>query len=273
MVTASFPLSVGRRPRAFLRVSGRDAEDLLHRLVSNDVQALRPGEACDALLLTAKGRVIAPLRIARVEEDAFLVLTEPELGDRLQEELLRFRLASRAEIVREEHDSHVLLGRDLPGGLALPTREYGVAGWEVVDGPAPEGARELGDEELERLRILAGTPRVGRELDERVLPAEAGLDATHVSFSKGCFPGQEPVARLHYRGHPNRRLRRLTVEGTAGVPYDADVLHGERVIGRVTSAVPDGDGATAALGYVRREVPDDAELFVLGRAARLVGSA
>src|SRR5207249_5448890 len=73
----------------------------------------------------------------------------------------------------------------------------------------------LSEAELERLRIEAGTPRYGHELDDRVLPAEAGLDQTHISFTKGCYPGQEPIARLHYRGHVNRRLRVLETESAA----------------------------------------------------------
>jgi tRNA-modifying protein YgfZ len=116
---------------------------------------------------------------------------------------------------------------------------------------------------LERLRIEAGTPRWGREIDDRVLPAEAGLVERAVSLSKGCYPGQEPIARLHYRGHVNRRLRLLEVEGEPP-PRDAEIRLGEKVVGRVTSAVPG-----RALGDVRNEVPADAELRVNGARARL----
>src|SRR5437764_9660257 len=111
------------------------------------------------------------------------------------------------------------------------------------------------------MRIEAGTPRYGHELDDRVLPAEAGLDETHISFTKGCYPGQEPIARLHYRGHVNRRLRVLDVESAQ--PGD-EVRFGDKVVGRVTSAVPG-----VALGFVRVEVPDDAELDITGQSARL----
>ena len=102
-------------------------------------------------------------------------------------------------------------------------------------------------------------PRWGHEIDERILPAEAGLDATHVSFTKGCYPGQEPVARLHYRGHPNRGLRVLEL---ADVPADADaeLVHDGKAIGRVTSAARRPDGSVVALAYVRVEVPADARL-------------
>ena len=114
----------------------------------------------------------------------------------------------------------------------------------------------LDADELERRRIEARVPRWGREIDERMLPAEAGLDATHVSFSKGCYPGQEPVARLHYRGHPNRGLRVLEL---ADVPaYDAELVHDGKAVGRVTSAARRADGSVVALAYVRAEVPDDA---------------
>ncbi len=115
-------------------------------------------------------------------------------------------------------------------------------------------------EELERLRILARTPVWGRELDDRVLPAEAGLEERAISFTKGCYPGQEPIARLHYRGHPNRGLRVLELEGTDLPAYDAELTLDGKVVGRITSAVADGD-RVLALAYVRREVPDDAVLL------------
>jgi folate-binding protein YgfZ len=236
-------------------------------MLSNDVAALGPADACDALLLTAKARLIAPLKVLRRGHEDFLLLTEPELGDVVRRELLRMRFAARCEIEPEEHESLLLLGAD-DGGI--PTDELGVPAVEVLDAEVPDGADALTAEELERLRIRARTPRWGRELDDRVLPAEAGLTETHVSFSKGCYPGQEPIARLHYRGKANRGLRVLELEGTELPAYDADVLLGEKAVGRVTSAARE-DGHVVALGYVRREVPDDAELRVEGRVAALVG--
>ena len=225
---------MARRPRAFLRVAGPDAADYLQRMVSNDVEALAVGEACDALLLTARARVIAPLRVLRRGEEDFLVLTEPELGDTVRTQLLRTRFAAKTEIEPEEHESWLVLG-----------------GEEVLD-DRPAGD-EVGEEELERWRIEAGIPRWGREIDDQILPAEAGLDDTHISFSKGCYPGQEPIARQRYRGKVNRKLRVLDVEGDA-TPGTELVLDGKKV-GRITSAVPG-----VALGYVRVEVPDDAHL-------------
>ncbi|MBA3331412.1 MAG: folate-binding protein YgfZ [Actinobacteria bacterium] len=272
MLTLPSTLAVARRPRAFVRVAGPDAEALLQRLVSNDVAALGEGESCDALLLTAKARVIAPLRIVRRGPGAFLLLTEPELGDTVRRHLLRLRLASRAEVALEEHPSFLLLGEGAAAGegeLGVATDDYGVPGLELIAaGEPPADAAPLGDEELERLRIRAGTPRFGREVDDRVLPAEAGLVERAVSFTKGCYPGQEPVARLHHRGHANRGLRVLELEGSSVPEYDAEVRLGEKVVGRVTSAVREGDGVVA-LAYVRVEVPDDAELTVGGTRARV----
>jgi tRNA-modifying protein YgfZ len=235
--------AVLRRPRAFVRVSGPDAEDYLQRMVSNDVATLEPGNACDALLLTAKARVIAPLRVLRRAPDDFLLLTEPELGETVRSQLARMRFAAKAEIEPEEHEAWLVLG-----------------GEEVLDA-RPEGD-EASEEQFERWRIESGIPRWGREIDDRVLPAEAGLTETHVSFSKGCYPGQEPIARQHYRGKVNRRLRVLDVEGVPA-PGSAVTYEGKSV-GRITSSV---EGL--ALGYVRAEVPDDAQLSIDGHPARL----
>jgi folate-binding protein YgfZ len=267
--SVTFRAAIARRPRAFVGVVGPDAESLLQRLVSNDVAALGEGDACDALLLTSKARVIAPLRIVRRGADDFLLLTEPELGDRVRHELVRFRLAAKAQIEPEEHDSYVLLGSEAAsdGGVAVPTPDYGVPAVEILDGSEPSGVEAVSDEELELLRIEARTPRWGRELDDRVLPAEAGLVERAVSLTKGCFPGQEPIARLHHRGHANRGLRVLELEGEEP-PYDAEVKLGERVVGRVTSTARRPTGTFAVLAYVRSEVPADAELSVGVSAAR-----
>jgi folate-binding protein YgfZ len=253
---ASVTTRTYRRPRAFVRVAGPDAADFLERMVSNEVESLAVGESRDALLLTPKARVIALLRVLRRADGDFLLLTEPELGDLVRTHLLRARFAAKCEIEAEEHTSTVVLG----DGEGIPCPDYGVAAREVLDA----GAADADVEELERLRIEAGTPRFGREIDDRVLPAEAGLVERAVSFSKGCYPGQEPIARLRYRGKVNRRLRVLRVDEDVAPAPDSDVVLGEKVVGRVTSAVPG-----LALAYVRTEVPDGAELTVGAAKARL----
>jgi folate-binding protein YgfZ len=221
-------MDVAARPRAFVRVAGPDARDHLQNMVSNDVDALAVGDSCPALLLTAKARLIAPLVVWRRAEDDYLLFTEPELGEAVRTQLTRMRLRMRCEIEPEVHESALVFGgegiaTDFPGAV------------EVLDaGLAPT----ITEEELELRRIEAGVPRWGRELDERVLPAEAGLDETHISFSKGCYPGQEPIARLHYRGHVNRKLQ--VVE-----------LDGDPTVERVTSSARRPDGSVVALAYVR----------------------
>ena len=144
------------------------------------------------------------------------------------------------------------LQRYFPGGKTqLITEALNLAGAEVLD-------------DTESGLIEAATPAWGSELNDSVLPAEAGLDETHVSFTKGCYPGQEPIARLHYRGKVNRGLRVLEVGGAE--PGD-EIRYGDKVVGRVTSAVDD-----RALGYVRVEVPAEAEVFVGEKTGRTLSS-
>jgi folate-binding protein YgfZ len=258
-------LQIASRPRSYVGVRGPEAASYLQRMVSNDVESLAPGEACEALLLTAKARLIAPLTVLRRGFEDFLLLTEPELGNRVERELVRFRFAAKCTVAAEEHSSTIVLGEPT-AAAAIPTAAYGVPAYEVLDADFAPGEAIAG-EELERLRILARTPVWGRELDDRVLPAEAGLEERAISFTKGCYPGQEPVARLHYRGHPNRGLRVLTLEGDDVPAYDAPLTLDGKVVGRITSAVGDA-GGVLALAYVRREVPEDAVVLQGSRPAR-----
>ena len=239
----TFTPTAAVRPRDYVAVRGPDARDFLQRMVSNDVEQA----PCQALLLTPKGRVIAPVVVVQRAEQDYLLLTEAGLGDAVRSTLVRARFAAKCEIEPEEHTSLLLFG----GVDGIPNSEYGAPAVELLDSAPP--ADLVADDELERLRIEARTPRWGSEIDDRVLPAEAGLTETHVSFTKGCYPGQEPIARLHYRGKANRGLRVLDVEGSP--EPETEVLHGDKVVGRVTSSVQG-----RALAYVRTDVPADAEL-------------
>jgi folate-binding protein YgfZ len=225
-------MAIAERRREYVGVRGPDAEDFLQRMLSNDV-AEAP---CDALLLTPKGRIIAPLRVVRRGDDDFLLLTEPGLGETVRGTLLRARFAAKCEIEPEHHTSVLVWDGD-----------FASADEQVDAEIEPTAAAD----ELERARIEAGVPAWGKEIDETILPAEAGLDRTHISFTKGCYPGQEPIARLQYRGHPNRGLRVLQVDAPPG----AELRYQGKAVGRVTSAVPG-----VALAYVRVEVPADADL-------------
>lgn len=258
-------LRVARRPREFVGVRGPDAAPYLQAMVSNDVEALGVRDSCEALLLTPKARVVAPLVVLRRAVDDFLLLTEDGLGERVRATLLRSRFAAKCEIMLEEHVSVVVLG----GTEGIPTADFGVPAVEVLD---QRLETSVDDDELELLRIRAGTPRLGREIDDRVLPAEAGLDTRAVDFEKGCYPGQEPIARQHYRGRVNRTLRVLEIEGAELPKYDAELEYEGKVVGRVTSAVRDGD-RVLGLGYVRVEVPRTPELSLGDRSARQLDGA
>jgi folate-binding protein YgfZ len=253
-------MRIARRSRDFVSVSGSDAASYLQAMVSNDVEALGIDDSCEALLLTAKARVIAPLVVLRRGVDDFLLLTEDGLGERVRSTLLRSRFAAQCEIASEEHTSWVIIG----GSDGIPTSDYGVPAVEVLD---EEVEPSIDDAELEFLRIRAGTPRFGHEIDDRVLPAEAGLDERAVDFEKGCYPGQEPIARQHYRGRVNRTLRVLQIDGEELPEYDAELQLEGKIVGRLTSAAPHKN-AIVALGYVRVEVPGDAVLRLGMRSAR-----
>jgi folate-binding protein YgfZ len=243
---------VHRLSRGYVRVAGPDAADFLERMLSNEVETLAVGEARQALLLTPKGRIVAPLRVVRESEDAFLLITEAELAEVVSSALMRARFAARCEIAVMPLRGYLHLADP---GSGMRVEDYGVEAWETWEKAEREAA---GPEELEPLRIEAGTPAWGKELDETVLPAEAGLEETHISFTKGCYPGQEPVARLHYRGKANRGLRVLELPDVPA--YDTELLHEGKVVGRVTSAMRRPDGSVVALAYVRAEVPDGAPL-------------
>lgn len=254
--------TVARLDRGYVEVAGPDAADFLERMLSNEVRSLEPGpEARPALLLTSKGRIIAPLRVVRESSDAFLLITDAAaLAEPVAEALRRARFAAKCEIEVRRWEGYVHLGVEhIPRGLR--NRDFGVDAWETFAEPGAIQMPVIDAAELEPMRIDAGTPAWGKELDESILPAEAGIDETHISFTKGCFPGQEPIARLHYRGHANRRLRVLDADAAEA---GADIVWNDKVVGRVTSAVPG-----RALGYVRIEVPDDAVLDIAGVEARL----
>jgi folate-binding protein YgfZ len=218
-------------------------------------------------VLTPKGRPIADLRIWREAADAFVLEAEPALQDEVAAIVRRYRLAARAEIT---DDRERLALVSVVGAFELPPAclaSEGVVGMDVLgpretvralwDALIAGGAQPAGADAYEIARVEAGAPRFGNEIDDSVLPAETGLVDRAVSFTKGCYVGQEPVARMHYRGHPNRHLRRLvSVAGALPDPPGEIMLDG-RVVGRVTSvATPPGDGPDVGLGYVRREVEE-----------------
>jgi folate-binding protein YgfZ len=267
--------TVYERPGAgVVEVHGPDTFSFLQSLVSQDLDGLADGESARSLLLQPQGKLTAVFRLLRVDAEHALLVTDEGFGAALADGLRRFRIRVKAEIDDLSDEWSVLSVRadggdeeELPAGVhALPA----VGGVDLV-GPADAVREErdrrvaagavLGDSAAyERARIEAGVPRQGVDIDERTIPQEAFLELDAVSFTKGCFLGQELVCRIDTRGHVNRYLRRLAVRGA--VPdVGAQVVVGDREVGVVTSVAASGADAVA-LAMVRREVEPPAEVVV-----------
>ncbi len=275
----------GTAPGA-VEVEGPDAEALLQNVLSQDLAGMADGAARRALLLTPKARVVADLRVLRRDATRFLLLTEPAAAAPLAAQLTRFRLAMKAEIRATGHWALVaLVGPDAPG-IELPGERLAseLAGLPRIDVVTPTiglmgslaaaeraGAVPVDEEALEALRVEAGAVRLGRDVDERWMPAEVGLVEEAVSFDKGCFIGQEPVTRLHRRGHANRGPVRLALGRAVepGTPLRQD----GRDVGVVTSvAGPPWLEEVRAIAIARLDLDLDpaAALDADGVAARAV---
>jgi folate-binding protein YgfZ len=277
--------------RKILRLSGKKTVEMLNAVLTNQV----PEEdrlGVYALLLNPKGRIQADLRVLKSGEDV-LIAVEPE-GVAAAKELLgryapfyRVRLEDltdaswgvlglygpRAGELLEapdlaEHESAVvsLDGADLlAAGVAVPVGGYDLLGPSDALEKARNHLRERGAgaaglDAYEAARIEAGVPRFGSDITPENFPAEAGILERAVSFEKGCYPGQETVARMHYRGHPNRELHRFVVEGTPPVP-GAEIAQSGRQAGWITSVAPlPVDGKILALGYLHRNADQRGEL-------------
>jgi folate-binding protein YgfZ len=255
-----------REGLAFVRVAGRDAARLLQNVVTSDIDALAPGEGQYGLALTPKGKPIADAWIVRESDDAFVCACESAAEDDLAAMLRRYRLASRVEIGTAERTllerPHAEPGEGWHAGplgaLLLASPGDARAAW---DSALADGAVAIDSSTRETLRIEHGVPRFGVDFDGSNLPAEAGIVERAVSFTKGCYIGQEPIVRLAHRGHANRELHRLLLDELPELP--AALYDGEREVGRLTSVAGVPEGGAAALGYVRRTVEDGAPLVAL----------
>lgn len=267
------PVAV-RREAAVVWVEGPDAEGFLQGLLSNDVAALAPGGACAALVLDAKGHVVVELRAHRDAPDAFTLLAEPAAAATLVGLLERYHFSEDLEILGPEPVGVVTLAGVAPPAGAVVVPGPLPATWDLVtDDPegsiTAAGATEAPPEALEMARVAAGVPRVGVDTGPATLVQEVGLEESAVSFSKGCYLGQETVARLQFRGHANRRLRGLSLEEPAPAPGTPVRLDG-REVGLLSSVAATPDLGAIGLAVVRREVEDGAVVDVGGSAARVV---
>lgn len=267
---------VDRSYRGKLLLTGTDVAEFLQGQVSNDVEALSTGHGCYATLLTNKGKVRADLRILR-GADWFLLDFEPQALPVYTHMVRTYGIGRdvRQEDVTGERAILSVIGPDARTGApehSFDEDEHGLRvatdlGYDVICEASAAGAvrdalgvREVPEEVAECLRIEAGRPRLGFELGDDVIPQEAGINERAISFTKGCYVGQETVARLFYKGKPNRRLRglRLTEPANRG---DA-VWLGERAVGAVGSACVSPAHGPIALSLIRREAEPGATVEV-----------
>jgi tRNA-modifying protein YgfZ len=270
-----------RPERAVIEVIGPDAAEFLQGQVTNDVVTLAPGQGCYAALLNPKGRIVADMRILRTAPERFVLDTEIVSRDAVLRDLRMYKIGRRVEIADTTDRSLVSLigpGADAVTETAIGARpgpeEHSLVEVEgvvavrtdtgidlIADRDAAAvlqerllaaGARPVSFEAAEIVRIESGRPRHGVDMSEENLPAEAGIVERAVSFTKGCYVGQEPVARMHYKGHPNRHLRglRLAEPVDAGAKLSVD----DKEVGRVTSSALSPALGPIALALVRREV-------------------
>src|SRR5437764_1590991 len=263
MVTEACGL-LDRSARGKLALSGAEAKSFLQGQVSNDVESLSPGSGCYAAFLTPKGKMLGDLRILDTGEE-LLLDTERLALQGLFNMIRRFSIGYQVELDKRTLESGLLslIGPDavrVAGIESLADVEHAhamtsiggvrarairtdvgidllcVAGdtAELLAAVSAAGVVPVSEEATECLRIEHGRPRYGIDLDDTVIPQEAGLNARAVSFTKGCYVGQETVARLHYRGKPNRQLRGLRLSAPAAAPGDELSFEG-RVVGRLTS--------------------------------------
>ncbi len=284
---------VDRSDRAKFVARGGDAADFLQGQVSNDVEALEPGGGCYATILTAKGKLRTDLRILRSPGGDFFWLDTEAIGHAVVRHMLQTYSLGRDVQWEDLSADHSILSLVGPGADALVEPAPGAVEHSVVDSgeglwartdlgldllcaasQAGEwrdrlGVEAVSEEAAECVRIESGRPRLGYDMDAETMPQEAGINHRAVSFTKGCYVGQETVARLHYRGKPNRHLRglRLSEPGERG----SDILLGERVVGRVASTTVSPRFGPIALALVRREAEPGSTVTVNGADAEVVG--
>lgn len=245
---------------ALIWVEGPDAAGFLHGLLSNDVAGLAPGGACRALLLDAKGHLQADLRVRRDGDDAFTLVLDPEGAGQVAATLDRYHFSEDLDLLGPEEVEVVTVAGAPEGAarsaeLAVPATLPGAVDLVVPDAAAAIarlGLPEAPAEALEMARIAAGVPRVGIDTGPTTLVQEAGLEDAAVSFDKGCYLGQETVARAQFRGRVNRVLRGLSL-AEPPPPAGARVLRDGREVGRLTSRTVTPDLGAIGLAVLRRE--------------------
>jgi folate-binding protein YgfZ len=279
-----------RSARGKLLVKGGDAAEYLQGQLTNDIEALETDRGCYSALLDRKGHMQADMRVLRLASGETWLDTEATTTDRVLRHLQLYSVGREVEVEDASRAWAIvsLLGPASAevAGIPVPAPEHAQRfferdGIEILAvgtdlgldlitrsdqadalrrALATSGAVEVGEAAVEILRVESGRPRFGREMTERTIPQEAGITDRAVSFTKGCYIGQETVARLHYRGKPNRRLRGLRLSAPA---RDGDPVGlGERELGEIGTAVVSPARGPIALAILRREAEPGATVTV-----------
>lgn len=288
--------------RGRIAVRGRDRARLLHNLTSNEVKNLRPGDGCYAFLLTPQGRIQADLCLFCFE-DRFLIDTEPELRAKVQQHIRRYIIADQVEL-EDITESTGAIGLEGPQaaallaaiGAPLPETPYSHQPWgeatlatvsltgqpgyriysdsgrtgEIAERLVDAGAKPASPEEVRRVRIENGRPRYGEDIRETSLPQET-QQMHAISFTKGCYLGQEIVERIRAQGHVNKKLVRLAIAAREPVAPGSKLTSQGADAGEITSSVYSPEsGEVAAIGYVRTNfAAPGTSLEASGAAARV----
>jgi folate-binding protein YgfZ len=280
---------VDHSERGKLALTGSEAKSFLHGQVTNDIEGLAPGSGCYAAFLTHKGKMRGDMRVFDLGDELLLDCERVALQE-LFNMIRRYKLGMDVELHKRtlELGLFSVIG---PSALSVGAEEHACAraslgGADVVLARTDVGVdvffraedrsavREAlafpdGDEAAaEIVRVESGRPRFGVDIDDSVIPQEAGLNDRAVSFTKGCYVGQETVARLYYRGKPNRRLRGVRLSAPA--PSGAELRLGEKTVGRLGSSVVSPSFGPIGLALVRREAEDGATVDVNGEPALIV---
>ena len=278
-----------RRERGLIAVTGADGAEYLQGQLTSDVEALAPGEGQYSALLDRKGHLQADMRVLRPAAEEILIDTEAAALPAALKHLTMYSIGrdvSVAEVSAERAILSLIGPRSAEVAAAPPLPEdaceaVGVGGTECLAVGTREGidlicaaadaerlaaalreagAVEVSPEAVELLRIEAGVPRFGAEMGAETMPAEAGIVERAVSFTKGCYIGQETVARLHYKGKPNRHLRGLRL--SAAAEPGAALRLGEKEVGQLGGAAVSPALGPIGLAILRREAEPGAELSV-----------
>ena len=271
-------LFADRSGRGKLRFTGPQDKWFLHQILTQAFEDIAPGEARDAAMITAHGRMKGYLEVLATS-DGLLAHFEPELKETLPDEIRRYVFATQVEIEEPDLDLVLIVGEgstdraaQLDDVVVHPTSSLGVPAvylWtssaeRTIAALQASGAMEASEEQLEAIRIEHGVARWGRDMDEKTFPQEAGIAERAVHFDKGCYVGQEAMAKIQFRGKVNRRLARVEAEAPLSVGAQLE-LEGAAV-GKVTSAL-----GQKGLAMVRYTVEPGDSLATDGATVAVVG--